>query len=167
MWQEASSAEGLQWTAQNQHHPPWGFLHPLSQALGPEGSSPKGFSISPFPFRSYQWLYTICVASPPCASCLDHQGKLLMGPPILTKPLLPGPRTHPQTTSRSCQSVFVKSCHGSHWAEGADSTSHSGVPPHTPNPASCFLEPKFHFGTSLLMASQMPSHKGGHLGEEK
>lgn len=47
--------------------------------------------------------------SPPCASCLDHKGQLLIGVLVLTKPQPPGPRTHPQTASSTCQFIAMKS----------------------------------------------------------
>lgn len=155
VWQEAYSG-GPQWTAQNQHHPPWGFLYTPSQALGPEGLSPKGSSSpTPLPFCSYR-----CI---PPSTWQGLPRPAPDGSPILTRPPPLGPRTHPHTASRSHQFVFLKSCHGSLFGRGC--RLHLTL--RGPSPASCFLEPTLHSGTSLLMASQMPSHTGGHLGEEQ
>ena len=97
MWWGAFTG-GLQWTAQNEHHSSWGFLHSPRQALGPEGSSPKGFQSHPFLFIPSDSVIPSALHHLP-ESAIWTTKVALTGSPTLIKPLPPGARIHPQTAS--------------------------------------------------------------------
>lgn len=90
---------------------------------------------------------------PPCASCLAHQGQLLMGLSVYTRFWVSGfvPNS-PMKLSVRLRKVLS-------WFPNGQRL-HSGDPPHTPGP-HLLLPGRLHSGAPLLRASQMPSHKGG------